>query len=109
MPLTDKQRQFFSLYRRILRVHEKKLPFEMRVLGNLFVKQEFKKTVNAKPQFMNPFLHEWEAYYQDLASDKQIGKDLTDEDKSLLNDSQKEQVHNLEEEARHIFEKENKN
>ena len=38
MPLTDKQRQFFSLYRRILRVHEKKLPFEMRVLGNLFVK-----------------------------------------------------------------------
>lgn len=36
--LTDKQRQFFSLYRRILRVHEKKLPFEMRVLGNLFVK-----------------------------------------------------------------------
>ena len=36
--LTDKQRQFFSLYRRILRIHEKKLPFEMRVLGNLFVK-----------------------------------------------------------------------
>ena len=68
---------------------------------------------------MNPFLHEWEAYYQDLASDQhvgygffcwmKIGKDLTDEDKSLLNDSQKEQVHNLEEEARHIFEKENKN
>ena len=82
MPLTEKQRQFFSLYRRILRVHEKKLPFEMRVLGNLFVKcspvvsvirrQEFKKTVNAKPQFMNPFLHEWEAYYQDLASDKHV-------------------------------------
>ena len=37
-PLTPKQLQFFSLYRRILRVHEKKLPFEMRVLGNLFVK-----------------------------------------------------------------------
>ena len=36
--LTDLQRHFFSLYRRILRVHEKKLPFEMRVLGNLFVK-----------------------------------------------------------------------
>ena len=28
--------------------------------------------MNAKPQFMNPFLHEWEAYYQDLASDKQV-------------------------------------
>lgn len=36
--LTDVQRHLFSLYRRILRVHEKKLPFEMRVLGNLFVK-----------------------------------------------------------------------
>ena len=36
--LTELQRHFFSLYRRILRVHEKKLPFEMRVLGNLFVK-----------------------------------------------------------------------
>ena len=28
--------------------------------------------MNAKPQFMNPFLHEWEAYYQDLASDKHV-------------------------------------
>lgn len=81
-PLTETQRHFFSLYRRLLRVHEKKLPFEMRVLGNLFVKflfpsalnrrQEFKKTVNAKPQFMNRFLYEWEAYYNDLAHDKHV-------------------------------------
>ena len=80
--LTETQRHFFSLYRRLLRVHEKKLPFEMRVLGNLFVKfvlllilnnrQEFKKTVNAKPQFMNRFLYEWEAYYDDLAHDKHV-------------------------------------
>ena len=80
--LTETQRHFFSLYRRLLRVHEKKLPFEMRVLGNLFVKfvlllilnnrQEFKKTVNAKQQFMNRFLYEWEAYYDDLAHDKHV-------------------------------------
>ena len=36
--LTETQRHFLSLYKRLLRVHEKKLPFEMRVLGNLFVK-----------------------------------------------------------------------
>lgn len=68
---------------------------------------------------MNPFLYEWEAYYKDLASDQhvkmkeenesQVGKDLTEEDKALLNDSQKEQFQNLEEEAKHIFDKENKN
>lgn len=38
-----------------------------------------------------------------------MGKDLTEEDKALLNDSQKEQIHTLEEEAKHIFDKENKN
>ena len=36
--LTETQRHFLSLYKRLLRVHEKKLPFEMRVIGNLFVK-----------------------------------------------------------------------
>ncbi|KAK8829218.1 hypothetical protein WA577_004485 [Blastocystis sp. JDR] len=106
--LTETQRHFFSLYRRLLRVHEKKLPFEMRVLGNLFVKQEFKKTVNAKPQFMNRFLYEWEAYYNDLAHDKHIGKDLTREEKDMLNDSQKEQFQSLEQEAKHLFDKEKK-
>ena len=101
----------------------------MRVLGNLFVKfllpsalsrrQEFKKTVNAKPQFMNRFLYEWEAYYNDLAHDKhvtslsdwtntQIGKDLTKEEKDMLNDSQKEQFQSLEQEAKHLFDKEQK-
>ena len=38
-----------------------------------------------------------------------MGKDLTDEEKALLNDSQKEQFQTLEEEAKHIFDKENKN
>lgn len=85
--LTETQRHFLSLYKRLLRVHEKKLPFEMRVLGNLFVKyscvpcitrrQEFKKTMNAKPQFMNRFLYEWEAYYNDLAHDKPVHLSLS--------------------------------
>lgn len=37
-----------------------------------------------------------------------MGKDLSAEDKELLNDGQREQLNNLEKEARHIFEKENK-
>ncbi|CBK20881.2 uncharacterized protein [Blastocystis hominis] len=106
--LTDMQRHFFSLYRRILRVHEKKLPFEMRVLGNLFVKEEFKKTLKAKPMYWPRFINEWEAYYDDLAKDLHVGKDLSEEDKEAMNDGQREQLVNLEKEAKHIFDKENK-
>lgn len=64
------------------------------------------------------FINEWEAYYDDLAKDlhvgtaiwiqKQVGKDLSEEDKEAMNDGQREQLVNLEKEAKHIFDKENK-
>lgn len=68
--------------------------------------------------FWPRFINEWEAYYEDLSKDlhvgccvlieEQIGKDLSEEDKEAMNDGQKEQLSNLEKEARHIFEKESK-
>lgn len=64
------------------------------------------------------FINEWEAYYDDLAKDlhvgmnewgqEQVGKDLSEEDMEAMNDGQREQLVNLEKEAKHIFEKENK-
>lgn len=33
--------------------------------------------MNAKPQFMNRFLYEWEAYYNDLAHDKPVPPSLS--------------------------------
>ena len=63
------------------------------------------------------FINEWEAYYDDLAKDlhvgtaiwiqEQVGKDLSEEDKEAMNDGQREQLVNLEKEAKHIFDKEN--
>ena len=44
----------------------------------------------------------------ELGNNVQIGRDLSNEDKELLNDNQKEQFKTLEQEAKHIFDKENK-
>ena len=38
MSLTPQQKHFFTLYKNILKIHKQVLPFEMRVIGNSFVK-----------------------------------------------------------------------
>jgi hypothetical protein len=53
------QRDFaLRLYRAILTAH-KGLPEEMRVIGNLYVREEFKLHKNAKPEHLQPFFDQW--------------------------------------------------
>lgn len=47
--------RIFSLYRNILREHKRKLPFEMRQIGDSYVRNEFKLHKNAKPAFVRFF------------------------------------------------------
>ena len=35
-------------------------------------REEFKKTIKAKPMFWPRFINEWEAYYQDLSKDEHV-------------------------------------
>ncbi|KAK4054044.1 hypothetical protein OIO90_003689 [Microbotryomycetes sp. JL221] len=51
------------LYRRLLRVHRKLLPAEMRVMGDEYVKAEFRRTKTTdNPLYIVGFLSEWKKY-----------------------------------------------
>ncbi|KAK2832060.1 hypothetical protein FQN49_006891 [Arthroderma sp. PD_2] len=58
------------LYRRLLRAHRKKLPAEMRFLGDSYVKSEFRahRSVD-NPIHIIGFLTEWQLYAQQLEGD----------------------------------------
>ncbi|KAJ9666437.1 hypothetical protein H2201_003359 [Coniosporium apollinis] len=57
------------LYRRVLRAH-RKLPTEMRVLGDEYVKSEFKAHQNIEnPVHIIGFLTEWQMYAQQIEGD----------------------------------------
>mmetsp|Transcript_21129 Transcript_21129/g.27102 ORF Transcript_21129/g.27102 Transcript_21129/m.27102 type:complete len:140 (+) Transcript_21129:2-421(+) len=55
-----------SLYKSILRAHDKFLPHSMRQLGDAYVKAEFRLHKNAKPEQTQQFFVEWEKYLQHI-------------------------------------------
>lgn len=57
---------YVSLYRSILRAHQKYLPYEMKQLGDTYVRSEFRLHNKAKPEQLQQFLHEWEQYLQQI-------------------------------------------
>jgi len=46
------------LYRAILTAH-RNLPPEMELIGNLYVREEFQRHKNAKPEHLKPFFEQW--------------------------------------------------
>lgn len=58
------------LYRRILRTHRKRLLPDMRLLGDEYVKAEFRRHQNIdNPVHIVGFLSEWQMYAQQLEGD----------------------------------------
>eukprot|EP00461_Guttulinopsis_vulgaris_P003475 UN03476 len=56
------QRDFsLKLYRSILRAH-RYLPPDMRMVGDVYVQEEFRAHRNAKPQHLQPFYEQWIGY-----------------------------------------------
>ncbi|SCV74766.1 BQ2448_7795 [Microbotryum intermedium] len=52
-----------ALYRRLLRVHRKVLPIELKVMGDEYVKAEFRRTSSTEnPLHIVGFLSEWKKY-----------------------------------------------
>ncbi|KAI6249934.1 Succinate dehydrogenase assembly factor 3, mitochondrial [Erysiphe necator] len=63
------------LYRRILRTHRKHLPKQMRLLGDEYVKKEFRSHKNIEnPIHIIGFLKEWQMYAQKLEGNEWIGE-----------------------------------
>jgi Complex1_LYR-like len=67
--MASSRHRALSLYRNILRAHEKFLSGprpEMKDLGNAYVKSEFRLHKTANPQQAAMFLKEWDGYWQQL-------------------------------------------
>ncbi|KAL8290236.1 hypothetical protein RQP46_003175 [Phenoliferia psychrophenolica] len=61
--LSDQLLPATQLYRRLLRVHRKVLPIEMRLMGDDYVKAEFRRTrTTENPLHIVGFLSEWKKY-----------------------------------------------
>ncbi|KAJ5418157.1 Complex 1 LYR protein, partial [Penicillium crustosum] len=77
-----------QLYRRILRVHRKLEP-EMRVLGDSYVKNEFRAHRNVEnPLHIIGFLTEWQLYAQKLEGDQWAGDKLDQGKLDKMSDQQ---------------------
>ncbi|KAE9419434.1 hypothetical protein Angca_007561, partial [Angiostrongylus cantonensis] len=71
------------LYKRILRLHCG-LPPQARIMGDIYVKDEFRRHKDASPEHSATFINEWTDYYVTLAKQLSlkgitkgfIGKDL---------------------------------
>ncbi|KAJ0398219.1 hypothetical protein P43SY_006351 [Pythium insidiosum] len=90
-----------GLYRRILTLHKRKLDPRMRVLGDAYVRDEFRRHKDAAAKFVPLFLQEWEQYATVLSQkDDQFGRDLAESDRVLLNDEQREKLQSLKDAAK---------
>ncbi|KAL7292237.1 hypothetical protein TKK_0014185 [Trichogramma kaykai] len=88
------------LYKMVLRLH-RGLPDEIRELGDVYVKDEFRRHKNCGPTEANVFLNEWADYAINLSEQlglrgpktaKPLGQVL---DETLIDKMRDEQVHQL--------------
>lgn len=65
------------LYRRLLRAHRKHLPSEMRVLGDEYIKSEFRAHKDVEnPMHIVGFLTEWQSYCQQIEGEGWRGEKM---------------------------------
>ncbi|KAG4435530.1 hypothetical protein IFR05_008997 [Cadophora sp. M221] len=84
------------LYRRLLRTHRKHLPRDMRLLGDEYVKSEFRAHRNVEnPVHIIGFLTEWQMYAQTLEGDSWIGERMDQGKIDKMSDQQLGQMYEL--------------
>ncbi|KAK4648573.1 Bifunctional NAD(P)H-hydrate repair enzyme [Podospora bellae-mahoneyi] len=84
------------LYRRLLRAHRKHLPAEMRLLGDEYVKAEFRAHRSVEnPVHLIGFLTEWQLYAQKIEGDAWRGEKLDEGKIQKMSDEQIGQLYEL--------------
>ncbi|KAF4819418.1 Succinate dehydrogenase assembly factor 3 [Colletotrichum sp. SAR11_59] len=84
------------LYRRLLRAHRKYLPQEMRVLGDEYIKAEFRAHRNVdNPAHLIGFLTEWQLYAQKVEGDQWKGDKIDPVKVAKMSDEQIAQLYEL--------------
>ena len=89
-----------QLYREIISLHQTKLPLPMKSIGDSYVRKEFRihmySGTCSKAQF-DQFLSAWKSYASTIRSQPEVvGKPLSEEQKRLLNEKQRDQLEELE-------------
>ncbi|MCJ1248496.1 acetate non-utilizing protein 9 [Trapelia coarctata] len=84
------------LYRRILRTHQKHLDAEMRILGDQYVRSEFRAHREVEnPVHIIGFLTEWQMYAQKIEGDSWKGERLDVRKIDKMSDQQLGQLYEL--------------
>ncbi|KAK4181733.1 putative mitochondrial acetate non-utilizing protein 9 precursor [Triangularia setosa] len=84
------------LYRRLLRAHRKHLPAEMRLLGDEYIKAEFRAHRSVEnPVHLIGFLTEWQLYAQKIEGDAWMGEKLDEGKIQKMSDEQIGQLYEL--------------
>ncbi|EJT81487.1 hypothetical protein GGTG_01465 [Gaeumannomyces tritici R3-111a-1] len=84
------------LYRRLLRAHRKHLSHEMRVLGDEYVKAEFRAHRNVdNPAHLIGFLTEWQLYAQTVEGDSWAEEKIDPAKMQKLSEEQVGQLYEL--------------
>jgi Complex1_LYR-like len=98
-----------SLFRRVMRLHQRKLPAAHRGLGDRYVRQEFRAMGNPdrppNPQQEAGFMQEWHDYIAHLEVEADllgVGRDLADGVVESLSDDQRLQLQKLREHTLNI-------
>ncbi|SPN97062.1 related to acetate non-utilizing protein 9, mitochondrial precursor [Cephalotrichum gorgonifer] len=85
-----------QLYRRLLRAHRTHLPAEMRVLGDEYVKSEFRAHRDVEnPSQVITFLSEWQLYAQKVEGERWKGEKLENGMVERMSEEQVRQLYDL--------------
>ncbi|KAJ6445543.1 hypothetical protein O9K51_00304 [Purpureocillium lavendulum] len=84
------------LYRRLLRAHRKHLPAEMRLLGDEYIKAEFRahRSID-NPAHLIGFLTEWQLYAQKIEGDSWAGEKIEQGKLEKMSEEQIQQLYEL--------------
>jgi len=84
------------LYRRLFRAHRRHLPTEMRLLGDEYIKKEFRAhRTTDNPVHIVGFLTEWQLYAQKIEGDSWRGDKLDPAKIQKMSDEQMGQLYEL--------------
>lgn len=84
------------LYRRLLRIHRKRLPSEERIMGDLYLKAEFRRHKDIdNPIHIIGFLTQWQQYGQMLEGDQWKDEKFDSELLEKMSDQQIGQMYEL--------------
>ncbi|PKS10457.1 hypothetical protein jhhlp_002208 [Lomentospora prolificans] len=85
-----------QLYRRLLRAHRKHLPRDMRLLGDEYIKAEFRAHRDAEnPSHVITFLTEWQLYAQKIEGDGWRGEKIDSRVIEKMSEEQMQQLYEL--------------